>query len=143
MKVTGPGTGAPGAAPDADKGPGAADAVNDKKAGGAERTGKAEGAGRSFAETLAAGRSAPAGATSPGRSTGPVGGVDALTDDIAAELKAGKIDPKAALDKVVERVLDRQLGANAPVALRAELRSTLCDTISSDPLLAERLRGLG
>jgi hypothetical protein len=130
MKVNGPGT---GATPEADKGPGAADAAG--KPTGAAGPDKTAHVGRSFTETLAA--------SQPAAHPEHVGGADALTADIAADLKAGKLDPKAALDKVVERVLDRQLGANAPVAMRNQLRDALRDTISSDPFLADRLRGLG
>jgi hypothetical protein len=129
MKVNGPGGGAGGAdAPDA-----IATKTETKAPGGVE---KPEAGGRTFAETLAAGRLAP------GADAARVGGADALTADIAADLRAGKIDPKAALDRVVERVLDRQLGADAPVALRDQLRDALRDTISSDPFLTARLRGL-
>ncbi len=140
MKITGPQTpGVPGAEPDAAaKGPGASD-----KVGGTEGASKATGAiagakksERSFAETLAAGRATPASAP---RATGAV---DPLTSDIAAELKAGKLAPEAALDRVVERVLDKQLGADAPAALRDQVRNALRDTISSDPMIADRLRGL-
>jgi hypothetical protein len=130
MKVNGPGTGAP---PEADKGPGAAGKPTG--ATGPENVESVANVGRSFAETLAA----PQSAAHPSR----VGGADALTADIAADLKSGKLDPKAALDKVVERVLDRQLGANAPAAMRNQLRDALRDTLSSDPFLADRLRGLG
>jgi hypothetical protein len=128
MKVNGPGAQppeAPGKLDDVDKG-GKAD-----KAGG-----KADVSGKSFAETLGAGRPAPSAA----QGASPA---DPLTSDITAELKAGKIDAKTALDRVVERVLDRQLGANAPADVRDRLRDALRDTISSDPFLAERLRGLG
>jgi hypothetical protein len=135
MKVTGPGTGAPSSTPETENGPGAADAAGKNAPTGASGTDKAAHVGRSFAETLAA---APP-AAHPAR----VGGADALTADIAADLEAGKLDPKAALDKVVERVLDRQLGANAPAAVRNQLRDALRDTISGDPFLADRLRGLG
>jgi hypothetical protein len=149
IKVTGPGgpsSGAPGAEPDADgtKGPGSPDAaggVAGKATDKTEGLRKTEGgAGRTFAETLAAGR-APS-------STGPAaaGSPDALTADIAADLKAGRLDAQQALDKVVERVIDQQLrhlGANAPAALREQLRDALRDTVSSDPMLAERLRSLG
>jgi hypothetical protein len=127
MKVNGPGGGADAPNP---TGGGA----ETKAPGGVE---KPEASGRTFAETLAAGRPA-AGAT-----TERVSGADGLTADIAADLRAGKIDPKAALERVVERVLERQLGADAPVALRDQLRDALRDTISSDPFLADRLRGLG
>ena len=142
MKVTGPGSAPP-------EGPGASDAQPVPKAGQAGSAEPPEATGRSFAETLAAGRPAqePAAARAPGgapaRGVGPARGVDPVTSDIAADLKAGKIDPKAALDRVVERVLDQQLGPNAPSALRDQLRDSLRDTISGDPVLADRLRSLG
>jgi hypothetical protein len=133
MKVNGPGT---GATPEADKGPGAADAAGKPTgATGADKAADVANAGPTFAETLAS--------SQPAAHHARVGGADALTADIAADLKAGKLDPKAALDKVVERVLDRQLGADAPAAIRSQLRDALRDTISSDPFLADRLRGLG
>jgi hypothetical protein len=138
MKVTGPGprAGVPGAAPGAaTDAPSAPDAVKGKP--GTTGAEKPEGANRTFAQTLAAGRPAPEVAPAHAR------GADALTSDIAADLQAGKIDPKAALDRVVERVLDRQLGADAPATLRSQLRDALRDTISSDPFIVERLRGLG
>jgi hypothetical protein len=125
------------------KGPGSPDPVAGKATDKAEGPRKAQegvGAGRTFAETLATGR-APA-------SAGPAaaGSPDALTADIAADLKAGKLDAQQALDKVVERVIDHQLrhlGPDAPAALRDQLRDALRDTVSSDPMLAERLRSLG
>ncbi|HEY2728407.1 MAG TPA: hypothetical protein VGK52_00610 [Polyangia bacterium] len=134
MKVTGPGSqaGVPGAAPDAASAP---DAVKGKA--GTTGAEKPEGANRTFAETLGAGRPAPEAV--PPRA----GAADPLTSDIAADLQAGKIDPKAALDRVVERVLDHQLGADAPATLRSQLRDALRNTISSDPFITERLRGLG
>ena len=48
-----------------------------------------------------------------GQAAGGCGGGDAargLTADVAAELAAGRIDAKAALDRVLERVVDKQLG---------------------------------
>jgi hypothetical protein len=144
MKITGPQTpGVPGAEPDAAaKGPGASDKVGGtegvQKTSGAhvDKSNKANKAERSFAETLAAGRTPPVSAPRA------KGAVDPLTSDIAAELKAGKLAPEAALDRVVERVLDKQLGADAPAALRDQVRNALRDTISSDPMIADRLRGL-
>ena len=130
IKVTGPNAGGP-------QGPGAPeDAGQPGKVGSSGKAGKAEG-GRPFAETLAAGRPAP------GAATAAASGPDALTADIAADLKAGRLDAKGALERVVERVLDQQLGKDAPPALREQLRSALQDTVSSDPMLAERLRSLG
>jgi hypothetical protein len=145
-KVTGPGVGVQGGVggpPEASQGSGSPDGIAGKPGpGGAEGPDKAGGAtaGRSFAETLAAGRAAPG--VAPSAAQTQVGGPDALTSDIATDLKAGKVDAKTALDRVVERVLDRQLGADAPVALRDQVREALRDTIGGDPFLADRLRGL-
>jgi hypothetical protein len=147
MKVNGPGT-SPGAPPEgtsAPKGEGAEGASRTERAAdrstGVEKPGAA---GRTFAETLAAGRpgAAPPPGAAPASAKAPAS-VDALTSDLASDLKAGRIDAQAALDRVVERVLDQQLGKDAPAALRDQLREALRDTISSDPLLTERLRGLG
>jgi hypothetical protein len=44
---------------------------------------------------------------------------------------------------VVERVIDRQLGAGAPAAVREKLRASLRDALENDPLLAEKLKALG
>lgn len=128
MKVTGPHTGAPPVETEAAKGKAPVDGA---QAGGVEKA----GAGPTFAETLAAGRAAPPAST---RAQAP----DALTSDIAADLQAGKLDRQGALERVVERIIDRQLGADAPPALRAQLRDTLRETISNDPMVIEKLRGL-
>jgi hypothetical protein len=133
MKVTGPGSGAPPEGPGASEG--VAGKAGPKGASGVEAP---ETSGRTFAETLGAGRSVKDPAATKGAA-----GVDPLTSDIAADLKAGKIDPKAALERVVERVLDQQLGTNAPPAVRAQLRDALRETISSDPALTDSIKTLG
>jgi hypothetical protein len=148
MKVNGPGTSA-GAPPDgttAPKGPegtGKAERAADKKGATSVENVKTNAAGRTFAETLSTGRpgAAPTTGTKTTGAQAPAG-VDALTSDIASDLKAGRIDAKAALDRVVERVLDQQLGKNAPASLRDQLREALRDTITNDPFLTDRLRGL-
>jgi hypothetical protein len=64
------------------------------------------------------------------------------TADLAADLKAGKISPQAAVDRVIERVVDKQLGTNAPAAVREKLRAALETAVADDPLLADKIRGL-
>jgi hypothetical protein len=64
------------------------------------------------------------------------------TADLAADLKAGKISPKAAVDRVIDRVVDKQLGTNAPAAVREKLRAALETAVADDPLLADKIRGL-
>jgi hypothetical protein len=62
--------------------------------------------------------------------------------DIGADLKAGKITPQAAIDKVIERVLDKQLGQRATVALREKVGAALRESLADDPLLAAKVRAL-
>jgi hypothetical protein len=66
-----------------------------------------------------------------------------VTADLAAELKAGKISPQTAVDRVIDRVVDKQLGSNAPAAVREKLRTALEHAVADDPLLADKIRGLG
>ena len=95
--------------------------------------------GKTFAAKLGhAERAAAAGA--PQRAA-PVHHSSAVAD-IGAELRAGRITAQAAIDKVVERVLDRQLGKQASVALRAKLGAALRETLADDPLLAAKVHTL-
>ena len=41
---------------------------------------------------------------------------------------------------MIDRVVDKQLGANAPAAVRAQVRSALVDAVADDPLLGEKLK---
>lgn len=115
MKITGPGSGVP---PEA--------------VGGSEA---AEKAGSKFAEKVV-GTSSPGG-VDPGKVAGA-----ALTADIGADLHAGRITADVALQRVIDRVLDRQIGADAPAALREQLGAALRQTLEDDPLLAEKIRDL-
>jgi hypothetical protein len=97
--------------------------------------------GKAFADKLA----------SAERAAGLAGGPEktaavrkaSVVSDIAADLKTGKLGPKAALDKVVERVIDRQLGKAAAPALRAQLGAALRESLADDPLLMAKVRALG
>jgi hypothetical protein len=129
MKVTGSGAGAPG--PGADP---AAEATRSDATTKAEDPGaasRAEGTGQAFAEKLAG--AASQGAAAPG-------GV--WMKEIAAEIDAGRLQPQAALDRVVDLVLARQLGEGAPPAMREQVRAALKDALENDPTLAEQLRAL-
>ena len=135
-KVTGPGSGPPGSGP----------------IGGSDES-RPTAAGSRFADKLgqsdAAKRAAdPAAAQPAGAKTGNVGKVGKVgkvgsTADLAADLRAGKITPKAAVDRVIDRVVEKQLGAGAPTATREKLRAALEDAVADDPLLADKIRGLG
>jgi hypothetical protein len=124
MKVTGPGSGAP------------TDAAKP-----AEEAGEAakQPAGAGFASKLGEARppEAAAGTADP-RS---VHGVPKVAD-IGADLQAGRITPEAAIDRVIERVIDRQLGTQAPAAVREKLNAALRQALEDDPLLAQKIKAL-
>jgi hypothetical protein len=97
--------------------------------------------GKNFAAKLATAKSegaasVAAGKTETARRAGSV-------SDIGAELKAGKLTPQAAIDKVIERVLDRQVGRRAGAAIREKLAVALRESLADDPLLAAKIRALG
>jgi len=90
--------------------------------------------GRAFAEKLA--RTAPA----PGVETSSVGSPSAVpVRDLASEIESGRLGSRAAMDQLIERVLDLQLGADAPAAMRDRVQTALRDALDSDPLLAAKL----
>jgi hypothetical protein len=126
-KVTGPGSGPAGSGP----------------IGGSDESRPSVGGPR-FADKLGQSETA-AQASKPTAATPQIGQTShaGLTADLAAELRAGKITPKAAVDRVIDRVVDKQLGAHAPAATREKLRAALEDAVADDPLLADKIRGLG
>ena len=93
--------------------------------------------GPKFADKLAA--------TDPSKRAGDPAAVAAarsLTADVAAELAAGRIDAKAALDRVIERVVDKQVGPGAPAAVREKVRAALESAVADDPVLGDKIRSL-
>ena len=58
-----------------------------------------------------------------------------MVDQLAADLAAGKLSQREAIDRLVEATASPELGA----AERAELRELLTDLVANDPYLA----GLG
>jgi hypothetical protein len=65
-----------------------------------------------------------------------------FVSDIGDALESGAITPEAAVDQVVDRVLDNQLGANAPAKLRSEVESAMRDAIETDPVLGAKIKSL-
>ena len=65
-----------------------------------------------------------------------------LVADISADLKAGQLSADAALEKLVHRILDRQVGVTAPPAVRASVEAALRDTLQNDPLVSAQLSAL-
>jgi hypothetical protein len=92
-----------------------------------------------FADKLSGTKAAAKAAPGHGAAAGPTG----LTGDLAAELQAGRITPKTALERVIDRIVDKQLGTNAPAAVREKVRAALEDAVADDPLLAEKIKSLG
>jgi hypothetical protein len=121
-KVSGPGSGPPPVG-----GPG------EDKSDGPSGVG-----GKPFADKLRA-PDAPKRTADPAAATAARG----LTADVAAELAAGRIDPKAALDRVIQRIIDKQLGVGAPAAVREKVRAALESAVADDPVLSEKIKSLG
>ena len=133
--------------------PGAAGAegpLENQSVGGAEKATPSSGSsplsvnrppvgptGKTFAETIAA----PAAARAP-EGTGPRPGEVAVRD-LAADLEAGHIDARQAVDKLIERVVSIQLGSEASPQVRNQVTAALRDALESDPLLAAKLKSLG
>ena len=126
-KVSGPGSGPPVGGP-----------ADDQKSESPSGVG-----GARFADKLA-GTDATKRADDPAAATGAkkTEKTTELTADIAAELTAGRIDPKAAIDRVIERVVDKQLGPNAPAAVREKVRAALESAVADDPVLSDKIRSL-
>ena len=98
---------------------------------------------KGFADKLAAAsRGQKARATSAPRPAARAGEVPAVAD-IGKALQAGQITPKAALDRVVERIVARHVGPNEPAAIREKLGAALRQTLEDDPMLAAKIRALG
>ncbi len=99
--------------------------------------------GKAFADKLQGVGSPDAARALDAPGTGQVPRPGLVTvDDLAAELRTGTLTPAAAIDKVVERVVARQVGPDAPTSVRDQVRMALRDAVENDPLLAEKLTRL-
>jgi hypothetical protein len=59
--------------------------------------------------------------------------------DISAKLREGKLTPQEAVDQVMNRILDRQLGEGAPAGVRSEVESAMKNALDSDPVLTAKM----
>jgi hypothetical protein len=120
MRITGPGGGVPPPPIDGAT-PGAA--------------GKAVGGGEAFAARLGEAPVAdgPAAGAAP---AAPAPGAQGVID----ELRAGRITPEQAIDRLVEDTVGRRVGAAAPEAARQRLRAALTELIATDPHLRDLAR---
>jgi hypothetical protein len=62
--------------------------------------------------------------------------------DIGTDLKAGRISPQVAIDKVIDRIVARQLGIHAAPAAKEQIGAALRERLADDPLLAAKVRAL-
>ncbi len=90
--------------------------------------------GSDFAEQL----QDVAGADEAGAAS-PLGDIEAL----AARIDRGGLAPDEAMQLIVDRILDAQLGADSPPALRDQARSFVQQALASDPHLIALTQRLG
>lgn len=134
MKVKAPGSGLPPVAPPEADGAKAGE-VGEAHAAASLTPGSVSGTGAPVAERASAARAAAAAGES--RRASPV------AQDLGAALEGGRVGVKEATQKLIDHVLDQQVGPDAPVALREKLRSVLAESLENDPVLKDKLRALG
>jgi len=94
---------------------------------------RSDATGKTFAETV--------GGPGPARAAEVTG--DPTVRALAADVDAGKLDPRAAVDRLIEHVVDLQLGGGASPQAREQVAAALREAVASDPLIAEKLKQLG
>ena len=62
--------------------------------------------------------------------------------DLGADLRAGRVTPQAAIDKVIDRIVAKQLGIHAGAAAKEKIGGALRERLADDPLLAAKVRAL-
>jgi hypothetical protein len=118
--------------------PGGPAGVPDADVGGVQAPKPA--AGEKFADKLG-GPGGPGGPSGPSGPSGPKG-ADPIAS-IAADVKAGKLTPQQAVDKILDLTVDKGAAAHLPAKVKEKIRADLEALISSDPLLAQKARRIG
>jgi hypothetical protein len=95
--------------------------------------GAAEGAGEAFRASL--------DATRPAEAVGAAGTLDAA--GIGAAIRAGSLEPSAAVDALVERALSAPSARALTEPARADLERSLRAALTGDPTLATMVAELG
>lgn len=131
MKVNGTGAGVPSVDTDAFKATETSQAAADEKLESANGRNISAESGVKDA-CLAAGSQATRGAD-----------MKHLVADIAADLKAGRLGTEAAMDKLVNRIVERQVDSSAAPELRAQVEAALRTTLQNDPFVGAQLSALG
>lgn len=101
-----------------------------------------QGAGEASGASAAAEEGVQAPPLTPGSQNARAPEMADLVADVNADFKAGKISAEAAVDKIVESVLDRQVGAAGSPALRAQVETALRQTLANDPFMGAQLNAL-
>jgi hypothetical protein len=96
--------------------------------------------GEKFADKLG-GPGGPSGPGGPGGPSGPKG-ADPIAA-IAADVKAGKLTPQQAVDKILDLTVDKGAAAHLPAKVKEKIRADLEALVASDPLLAQKARRIG
>jgi hypothetical protein len=100
--------------------------------------GKTEGtSGKTFADALGE-PTRTGGPTGPG---GP-GGADPV-GQVAADLKAGRISPKQAVERLVDLTMVNGPAAALPAGVQAKIRADLENLMKEDPFLRSKLDKIG
>jgi len=145
MKINGPGQPPPvaaeGVGPSSGP-PGAPDAAGRASGAGAPAGSEVTEAGRKFAENFAEKLGKTAAAPPSSGATGALPGAPVALTDLVKGVEAGQLNARTAVDQLVERVVDAQLGPGAPAAVRDRVQAALRDALESDPLLAAKLSQL-
>lgn len=83
-------------------------------------------------------------APQPTEAPGPTdaGEASGAVQEVAAELRAGRLDPADAVERLVQRALASPEAAALSPALRIELETHLRTTLADDPTLAALTRDL-
>jgi hypothetical protein len=110
--------------------------------GAADEAKPAENAkGPTFADKLES-TAAPTQTTSAGAGARTSSAGGKLTGDIAEALVNKEITPEAAVDQVVNRILDKQVGPGTKSATRASVETALREALESDPVLSSKVKSL-
>jgi hypothetical protein len=92
--------------------------------------------------TRSAGGGPGAAAPGPAPPTTVQAGAPSDVRDIAAKLRGGEIDARQALDRLIDRAVER-VAAGEDAEVRRRVREALHELAMTDPLLAEKVRRLG
>jgi len=128
MKIAGTGPGSPNGI------------VNTETLPSKEVPGISGESGKAFAEKLTGSPTAEAIGSTSAPAIGPTG-VPSV-QDIGQALQDGKLGAAEAVNQVVNRIVDAQVGPGASPAVRLQVEAALREALKSDPMLAAQVARL-